>query len=90
MAALYRSLLLGILASILIFTFFPQIDLATTRLFHAAGEGFPLARLGWVDAARRLHMSLAWAAGLERRGLALAPISVLIRRPPEAAETRTQ
>jgi len=64
MAALYRSLLLGILASILIFTFFPQIDLATTRLFHAAGEGFPLARLGWVDAARRLHMSLAWAAGL--------------------------
>jgi hypothetical protein len=33
---------------------------------------------------------VAWASGLERRGVALAPISVLIRRPPEAAETRTQ
>jgi len=32
----------------------------------------------------------AWAAGLDRRGLVLAPISVLIRRPPEAAETRPQ
>jgi hypothetical protein len=33
---------------------------------------------------------VAWSAGLERRGLVLAPISVLIRRPPETAETRTQ
>ena len=32
----------------------------------------------------------AWVAGLDRRGLVLAPISVLIRRPPEAAETRPQ
>jgi membrane-associated phospholipid phosphatase len=63
MAALYRTLLLGIIASILIFTFFPQIDLATTRLFYTAGEGFPLSRLGWVDGVRRLHMSMAWAVG---------------------------
>jgi hypothetical protein len=33
---------------------------------------------------------VAWAAGLERRGVVLAPVSVLIRRPPETAETRTQ
>ena len=64
MAALYRTLLLGIIASILIFTLFPQIDLATTRLFYTAGEGFALSRLGWVDGVRRLHMSLAWAAGI--------------------------
>ena len=64
MAALYRTLLLGIIASILIFTFFPQIDLATTRLFYTAGEGFPLSRMGWVDGVRRLHMSAAWTAGI--------------------------
>ncbi len=33
---------------------------------------------------------VTWAAGLDRRGVVLAPISVLIRRPPETAETRTQ
>jgi hypothetical protein len=33
---------------------------------------------------------VAWAAGLERRAVVLAPVSVLIRRPPETAETRTQ
>lgn len=33
---------------------------------------------------------VTWAAGLDRRGVVLAPISVLIRRPPETAENRTQ
>ncbi len=32
----------------------------------------------------------AWAAGLERRGLVLTPVTSLIRRPAEAGESRTQ
>ena len=32
----------------------------------------------------------AWAAGLERRGLVLTPVTALIRRPAEAGESRTQ
>ena len=33
---------------------------------------------------------VAWAAGLERRGLVLTPVTALIRRPAEAGESRTQ
>jgi len=32
----------------------------------------------------------AWAAGLERRGVVLIPVTALIRRPAEAGESRTQ
>jgi polysaccharide deacetylase 2 family uncharacterized protein YibQ len=32
----------------------------------------------------------AWAAGLERRGIVLTPVTSLIRRPAEAGESRTQ
>ena len=32
----------------------------------------------------------AWAAGLERRGVVLTPVTALIRRPAEAGESRTQ
>jgi lipid A 4'-phosphatase len=64
MAAIYRAILVGVLVSILVFTFFPGIDVETTRLFYRPGEGFPLSELGWVDAVRRLHMRLAWAVGI--------------------------
>jgi lipid A 4'-phosphatase len=64
MAAIYRAILVGVLASILVFTFFPWIDVETTRLFYRPGEGFPLSELGWVDTVRRIHMRLAWAAGI--------------------------
>jgi polysaccharide deacetylase 2 family uncharacterized protein YibQ len=53
----------------------------------ARGSALGLAHAATPVVVDRL---VAWAAGLERRGLALAPISVLIRRPPEAGETRTQ
>ena len=53
----------------------------------ARGSALGLAHAATPVVVDRL---VAWAAGLERRGVALAPISVLIRRPPEAAETRTQ
>ena len=33
---------------------------------------------------------VAWAAGLERRGVVLTPVSAIIRRPAEAGESRTQ
>jgi uncharacterized protein len=53
----------------------------------ARGSALGLAHAATPVVVDRL---VAWAAGLERRGLVLAPISVLIRRPPEAAETRPQ
>jgi polysaccharide deacetylase 2 family uncharacterized protein YibQ len=53
----------------------------------ARGSALGLAHAATPVVVDRL---VAWAAGLERRGLALAPISVLIRRPPEPGETRTQ
>lgn len=53
----------------------------------ARGSALGLAHAATPVVVDRL---VAWAAGLERRGVALAPISVLIRRPPETAETRTQ
>ena len=53
----------------------------------ARGSALGLAHAATPVVVDRL---VAWAAGLERRGVALAPISVLIRRPPEAGETRTQ
>ena len=53
----------------------------------ARGSALGLAHAATPVVVDRL---VAWAAGLERRGLALAPVSVLIRRPPETAETRTQ
>ena len=53
----------------------------------ARGSALGLAHAATPVVVDRL---VAWASGLERRGVALAPISVLIRRPPEAAETRTQ
>ena len=53
----------------------------------ARGSALGLAHAATPVVVDRL---VAWAAGLERRGVTLAPISVLIRRPPEAAETRTQ
>jgi polysaccharide deacetylase 2 family uncharacterized protein YibQ len=53
----------------------------------ARGSALGLAHAATPVVVDRL---VAWASGLERRGLALAPISVLIRRPPETAETRTQ
>jgi polysaccharide deacetylase 2 family uncharacterized protein YibQ len=53
----------------------------------ARGSALGLAHAATPVVVDRL---VAWAAGLERRGVVLAPISVLIRRPPEAAETRTQ
>ncbi|MBM3589366.1 MAG: divergent polysaccharide deacetylase family protein [Alphaproteobacteria bacterium] len=48
--------------------------------------------LGLVHAATPVVVDrlVAWAAGLERRGVVLAPVSVLIRRPPEPGEARTQ
>ncbi|MCA3351457.1 MAG: divergent polysaccharide deacetylase family protein [Roseomonas sp.] len=48
--------------------------------------------LGLANAATPVMVDrlVAWAAELERRGVVLAPISVLIRRPPETAENRTQ
>jgi len=53
----------------------------------ARGSALGLAHAATPVVVDRL---VAWAAGLERRGMLLAPVSVLIRRPPEAAETRTQ
>ena len=53
----------------------------------ARGSALGLAHAATPVVVDRL---VAWASGLERRGVALAPISVLIRRPPEAGETRTQ
>lgn len=53
----------------------------------ARGSALGLAHAATPVVVDRL---VAWAAGLERRGVALAPISVLIRRPPETTETRTQ
>ena len=53
----------------------------------ARGSALGLAHAATPVVVDRL---VAWAAGLERRGIVLAPISVLIRRPPETAETRTQ
>jgi polysaccharide deacetylase 2 family uncharacterized protein YibQ len=53
----------------------------------ARGSALGLAHAATPVVVDRL---VAWAAGLERRGVTLAPISVLIRRPPEAGETRTQ
>ena len=53
----------------------------------ARGSALGLAHAATPVVVDRL---VAWSAGLERRGLVLAPISVLIRRPPETAETRTQ
>lgn len=53
----------------------------------ARGSALGLAHAATPVVVDRL---VAWAAGLERRGVVLAPISVLIRRPPETAETRTQ
>jgi hypothetical protein len=53
----------------------------------ARGSSLGLAHAATPVVVDRL---VAWAAGLERRGVVLAPVSVLIRRPPENAETRTQ
>jgi hypothetical protein len=53
----------------------------------ARGSALGLAHAATPVVVDRL---VAWAAGLERRGVTLAPISVLIRRPPEPGETRTQ
>ena len=53
----------------------------------ARGSALGLAHAATPVVVDRL---VAWAAGLERRGVVLAPISVLIRRPPETAETRPQ
>ena len=53
----------------------------------ARGSALGLAHAATPVVVDRL---VAWATGLERRGVMLAPISVLIRRPPETAETRTQ
>jgi polysaccharide deacetylase 2 family uncharacterized protein YibQ len=53
----------------------------------ARGSALGLAHAATPVVVDRL---VAWATGLERRGVVLAPISVLIRRPPETAETRTQ
>jgi polysaccharide deacetylase 2 family uncharacterized protein YibQ len=53
----------------------------------ARGSALGLANAATPVVVDRL---VAWAAGLERRGVVLAPVSVLIRRPPETAETRTQ
>ena len=53
----------------------------------ARGSALGLAHAATPVVVDRL---VAWAAGLERRAVVLAPVSVLIRRPPETAETRTQ
>ena len=53
----------------------------------ARGSALGLAHAATPVVVDRL---VAWASGLERRGVTLAPISALIRRPPEAGETRTQ
>jgi hypothetical protein len=53
----------------------------------ARGSALGLAHAATPVVVDRL---VAWAVGLERRGVVLAPISVLIRRPPETAENRTQ
>lgn len=64
MAMLYRTLLLCFLAALLVFTIFPEIDLATAGLFYEPGKGFPISRLGWVEGLRDVHMVLAWVVGL--------------------------
>jgi hypothetical protein len=53
----------------------------------ARGSALGLANAATPVVVDRL---VAWAVGLERRGVVLAPVSVLIRRPPETAENRTQ
>lgn len=53
----------------------------------ARGSALGLAHAATPVVVDRL---VAWSAGLERRGVVLAPISVLIRRPPEPGEARTQ
>ena len=53
----------------------------------ARGSALGLAHAATPVVVDRL---VAWATGLERRSVVLAPVSVLIRRPPETAETRTQ
>jgi polysaccharide deacetylase 2 family uncharacterized protein YibQ len=53
----------------------------------ARGSALGLAHAATPVVVDRL---VAWAAALEGRGVVLAPISVLIRRPPETAENRTQ
>ena len=53
----------------------------------ARGSALGLAHAATPVVVDRL---VAWAAGLERRGVVLAPVTVLIRRPPEPGETRTQ
>ena len=53
----------------------------------ARGSALGLAHAATPVVVDRL---VAWAGGLERRGVVLAPVSVLIRRPPETGETRPQ
>ncbi len=53
----------------------------------ARGSALGLAHAATPVVVDRL---VAWAAGLERRGVVLAPVTALIRRPPETGETRTQ
>lgn len=53
----------------------------------ARGSALGLAHAATPVVVDRL---VAWAAGLEQRGMVLAPVTALIRRPPEASETRTQ
>ncbi|MCA3416572.1 MAG: divergent polysaccharide deacetylase family protein [Roseomonas sp.] len=53
----------------------------------ARGSALGLANAATPVVVDRL---VAWAVGLDRRGVVLAPVSVLIRRPPETAENRTQ
>jgi polysaccharide deacetylase 2 family uncharacterized protein YibQ len=53
----------------------------------ARGSALGLAHAATPVVVDRL---VAWAAGLERRGVVLAPVTVLIRRPPEPSETRPQ
>lgn len=53
----------------------------------ARGSALGLAHAATPVVVDRL---VPWAAGLERRGMVLAPITALARRPPETAENRTQ
>lgn len=53
----------------------------------ARGSALGLAHAATPVVVDRL---VAWAAGLDRRGVVLAPVTALIRRPPETAETRPQ
>lgn len=53
----------------------------------ARGSALGLAHAATPVVVDRL---VAWATGLERRSVVLMPVTALIRRPPEAAETRPQ